>query len=255
MRDRSRARNYSASRDEFRRAHERHRAWGLQRRHSERMRQIREREAGCWPADLEALRGGVEDGQSGIADELFPGTERLLVRRGAGGRAGDPPTGSARQAGPAGEPPLRVGERPGGESCSASGSVEWVRSVGWVGSVGKLPLQAGEHPAAKPSSTSSDHGRHPAPALSHEQAPSRDHAPADEWADVTTPRPPARPPRPGRAGKRQARPPVTRHAPIPAADDQQSHDQNTRRRAIAAFPENVLNPRRAPRQYRQRIPP
>jgi hypothetical protein len=41
MRDRTASRNYSAARDEFRREHERHRAWGLQRRHAEKLRRIR----------------------------------------------------------------------------------------------------------------------------------------------------------------------------------------------------------------------
>ena len=40
MRDRTASRNYSPERDEFRREHERHRAWGLERRHAERMRQL-----------------------------------------------------------------------------------------------------------------------------------------------------------------------------------------------------------------------
>jgi len=207
MRDRSRARNYSASRAEFRRAHERHRAWGLQRRHSERLRQVREREAGCWPADLQVVGIDVEDGRSGLADELSPDTGRLLVRRGTRGRACDPPdgsdepTGSARQAGPAGKPPPR----------------------------------AAEHPAAKPCLTPTNHDPHPAPARSHEQAPGRDHASADERADVTPPHPPARPPRPRRAGEHKNRPPrpaVTRHARKSIADDQQFHDQNTRQKAF-----------------------
>jgi hypothetical protein len=42
MRDRTASRNYSATRDEFRREHERHRAWGLRRRHAEKLRRIRE---------------------------------------------------------------------------------------------------------------------------------------------------------------------------------------------------------------------
>ncbi|SDT46130.1 hypothetical protein SAMN04489716_3906 [Actinoplanes derwentensis] len=45
MRDRTKSRNYSPERDEFRRDHERRRAWGLQRRHAEKLRQIRERDS------------------------------------------------------------------------------------------------------------------------------------------------------------------------------------------------------------------
>jgi hypothetical protein len=37
MRDRTASRNHSPSRDQFRREHERHRAWGLVRRHAERL--------------------------------------------------------------------------------------------------------------------------------------------------------------------------------------------------------------------------
>ncbi len=42
MRDRTRARNYSPDRENFRRDHERRRYWGLKRRHAERLRQLRE---------------------------------------------------------------------------------------------------------------------------------------------------------------------------------------------------------------------
>jgi hypothetical protein len=42
MRDHTASRNYCAARDEFRREHERHRAWGLQRRHAEKLRRLRQ---------------------------------------------------------------------------------------------------------------------------------------------------------------------------------------------------------------------
>jgi hypothetical protein len=45
MRDRTASRNYSPGRDEFRREHERHRAWGLTQRHGERLRRLRD--SGC----------------------------------------------------------------------------------------------------------------------------------------------------------------------------------------------------------------
>jgi hypothetical protein len=41
MRDRTASRNYSPARDEFRREHERHRAWGLSQRHAEKLRRAR----------------------------------------------------------------------------------------------------------------------------------------------------------------------------------------------------------------------
>ena len=40
MRDRTKSRNYSPERDEFRRDHERRRYWGLKRRHAEKLRQL-----------------------------------------------------------------------------------------------------------------------------------------------------------------------------------------------------------------------
>ncbi|PRX25755.1 hypothetical protein CLV67_101475 [Actinoplanes italicus] len=44
MRDRTAARNYSPAREEFRREHERHRAWGLRRRHAEKLGRLRQAE-------------------------------------------------------------------------------------------------------------------------------------------------------------------------------------------------------------------
>lgn len=41
MRDRTASPNYSPARDEFRREHERHRAWGLMQRHGQRLRRLR----------------------------------------------------------------------------------------------------------------------------------------------------------------------------------------------------------------------
>jgi len=41
MRDRTASRNHSPARDQFRREHEQHRAWGLKRRHAERLRHAR----------------------------------------------------------------------------------------------------------------------------------------------------------------------------------------------------------------------
>ena len=49
MRDRTAARNYSAAGEEFRREHERHRAWGLRRRYAEKMRRA-ERNVSASPA-------------------------------------------------------------------------------------------------------------------------------------------------------------------------------------------------------------
>jgi hypothetical protein len=52
MRDRSRSRRYSPANEQFRREHARHRAWGLARRHAEKLRRAQERrdEAALEPA-------------------------------------------------------------------------------------------------------------------------------------------------------------------------------------------------------------
>src|SRR5687768_13907458 len=52
MRDRSRSRRYSPANEQFRREHARHRAWGLTRRHTEKLRRDQERrnEAALEPA-------------------------------------------------------------------------------------------------------------------------------------------------------------------------------------------------------------
>lgn len=50
MRDRTASRNYSAERDEFRREHERHRAWGLIQRRGQRLRHLRNSSCAPGPA-------------------------------------------------------------------------------------------------------------------------------------------------------------------------------------------------------------
>jgi hypothetical protein len=50
MRDRTAARNYSPAREEFRREHARHRAWGLTQRHGERLRRQRGKSCAHDPA-------------------------------------------------------------------------------------------------------------------------------------------------------------------------------------------------------------
>src|SRR4051812_25894485 len=42
MRDRTASRSYSPAAEEFRREHERHREWGLKRRHANRLRHLRD---------------------------------------------------------------------------------------------------------------------------------------------------------------------------------------------------------------------
>jgi hypothetical protein len=50
MRDRKASRNYSPERDEFRRLHEMHRAWGLKRRYAEKQRRLKGAVSGAGPA-------------------------------------------------------------------------------------------------------------------------------------------------------------------------------------------------------------
>ena len=52
MRDRTASRNYSPERDEFRREHERHRAWGLGQRHHQRLRHLRKSSCAPRPATM-----------------------------------------------------------------------------------------------------------------------------------------------------------------------------------------------------------
>ncbi|BCB89876.1 hypothetical protein Psuf_071890 [Phytohabitans suffuscus] len=60
MRDRTRRRNYSPAHDEFRDAHERHRAWGLVQRHARKLRRIRYQISDCrTPGPPTSPRGDV----------------------------------------------------------------------------------------------------------------------------------------------------------------------------------------------------
>uniref|UniRef100_UPI001C84FD5B hypothetical protein n=1 Tax=Paractinoplanes polyasparticus TaxID=2856853 RepID=UPI001C84FD5B len=54
MRDRTKARNWSPAGDEFRREHERHRAWGLQQRHAAKAAYLRRARRAAEPRDLSA---------------------------------------------------------------------------------------------------------------------------------------------------------------------------------------------------------
>lgn len=53
MRDRTASRNHSPERDEFRREHERHRAWGLAQRHGMRLRRLRNRSCASQAASID----------------------------------------------------------------------------------------------------------------------------------------------------------------------------------------------------------
>lgn len=63
MRDRTRRRNYSPQAEQFRRQHERHRAWGLERRHAECLRRLRGAEPDA--PTVSGAGGGTEPPQAG----------------------------------------------------------------------------------------------------------------------------------------------------------------------------------------------
>ncbi|MBB2947035.1 hypothetical protein FB565_006803 [Actinoplanes lutulentus] len=60
LRDRTLRRNYSASAEEFRREHERHRSWGLTQRHARRLHQLRD-QGNSAPAAISGLPSPVGD--------------------------------------------------------------------------------------------------------------------------------------------------------------------------------------------------
>lgn len=65
MRDRTAARNYSPEGEKFRREHERHRAWGLKRRHAEKLRRIRDsgRQSPEKPLDVHTADSSTKRGR------------------------------------------------------------------------------------------------------------------------------------------------------------------------------------------------
>jgi hypothetical protein len=77
MRDRTASRNYSPERDEFRREHERHRNWGLQQRHAERLRRLR----GSRPAGAMGSRQDRPAGASGTSGPSRQRSRAAEVRR------------------------------------------------------------------------------------------------------------------------------------------------------------------------------
>jgi hypothetical protein len=242
MRDRTRARNYSASRDEFRRDHERRRAWGLQRRHAERLRHVREQQAGCWPEDLQIAPTSVEARRPGPPgpSPVPAAAPPRAVRRPAPSR--DPQPSRETQAGPAEEveeagpveqteEAVQVGPV---EEAVQAGPVEQTEGVVQVGQVEQTeevvqprPVeQAGpvvesrcgsdSSPSPEPGPPRSSHGCHPTPtpglpASSYPAVPTR--LPRS-WPESPTPHPLARPPAPDRAGEHQTRPDPTDNDPI-----------------------------------------
>ena len=119
MRDRTAARNYSVESEEFRRNHERHRAWGLERRHAERLRQLREKRRAALEPAGPAPGPPPARSASGPASGSPPG--RSAPGLDAGSQSGRPASGrvsGSRPARPASS--LDSGPPPGR---SASGRV------------------------------------------------------------------------------------------------------------------------------------
>jgi hypothetical protein len=129
MRDRTASRNYSPGREEFRRVHQRHRNWGLTRRHAERLRHLRDRPAGSRPGDelrrpSSSRRAGVSASggpASRPAPRQVPGTSQEPPRHHcqqpeSGARRPSPEdrtsAGGGRRPSPTGTPVRRAATRP-----------------------------------------------------------------------------------------------------------------------------------------------
>jgi hypothetical protein len=70
MRDRTASRNHSPERDEFRRLHAHHRAWGLVQRHGRRLHRLRT--SSCAPRPARTPDNGRQDGDQAPAPAVLP---------------------------------------------------------------------------------------------------------------------------------------------------------------------------------------
>ncbi|PWK44158.1 hypothetical protein BC793_11233 [Actinoplanes xinjiangensis] len=98
MRDRTASRNYSAERNEFRRQHERHRAWGLQRRHAEKLRRLHPSRPGpttCGPTHPADLR--VADARTARREREIPAAQQRPRTTQQPTRTAPQPTGLSRR--------------------------------------------------------------------------------------------------------------------------------------------------------------
>ncbi|PRX18248.1 hypothetical protein CLV67_11381 [Actinoplanes italicus] len=102
FRDRTKARNHSAERDEFRREHERRRFYGLQRRHAAKLR--RGRPGGHTPSD--AARSSAAAGSDPSAPQRSPEPRTSTASPPRTSTASSPRTPAA----PPQHPPLREGQ-------------------------------------------------------------------------------------------------------------------------------------------------
>jgi len=264
MRDRTRARNYSAIGDEFRRDHERRRAWGLQRRHAERLRHVRERQAGCWPDDLQIVAASVEAGRA----DPSPVTAALPsrgVRPPAPSR--DPQTNRGTQAGaaePVGSAELVKQAEPVGpaKQVEQAEPAEQARPVKQAEEVeqarpAELVEQAGPAveslhgsdslPSPEPCPPRSSHGCHPAPTPA---------LPTSRYPATSSRRPRSGPQSPNqttppRRGQATTRPGPTRPAATRLHSKASPPNPTIRNTTRKSVPAKALNSRR----HCQRIPP
>ncbi|WP_189048394.1 hypothetical protein, partial [Micromonospora sonchi] len=77
MRDPTASRNYCPHRAEFRRAHERHRAWGLTRRHAERLRRTRATAHALTAAGMSSPHEARNSARTGLPNPTSPRQARL----------------------------------------------------------------------------------------------------------------------------------------------------------------------------------
>jgi hypothetical protein len=167
MRDRMRARNYSPERERFRREHERHRAWGLARRHEEKLRRIRESRGEDQSAAIDSRSPNPSRAPRPVTS---PGSASVVWPRTAqGGPGGSPGSASVVRpsrvpAGPGGLPgsasaarPRRALAGPGGSPGSASAARPRRALADTAGSPGSASM-------ARPQRASADRSGSPNPA-------------------------------------------------------------------------------------------
>ena len=150
IRDRTASRSYSPAGDQFRREHERHRSWGLARRHAERLRRLAGSDGGphaptaaenpletqISPAPVsippdQAERGAVGPGLPTGRNRSRPDAQNAADQPGPVGKAPSGPVGKA-PSGPVGKAPSGpVGKAPSGPVGKAPS-----------GPVGKAPLRS-----------------------------------------------------------------------------------------------------------------
>jgi hypothetical protein len=99
MRDRKASRNYSTERDEFRRLHEMHRAWGLKRRYAEKQRRLTGAVSGAGPAPVASGSARAASGSAPVASGSAPVASGLAAAASGPAIAASSPAGVGPAAG------------------------------------------------------------------------------------------------------------------------------------------------------------